>query len=271
MKKIFYNVSLPRSGSTLLQNVLAQNPNIYSTPTSGLYELIKTSKEIFTIRPEFTSQDVDLMSKAFSGYCKGAIDGFCSGLTEKDYVIDKSFNWSSDFKLLETIYDEKPKMVIMVRDLRDIFSSMEEGYRNSTFKVQPNVNWDSLQFTTLQKRLEKWSTAPPLGSSLDRLKDLINFKNDKDVFFIKYEDFCAYPNPIMISLYKYLNIEYYQHDFNKVQQATHQNDSYYAFSHKIREQIKPVPSKAIEILGQNICDTISEEYDWYFKYFNYNK
>lgn len=271
MKKNFYNVSLPRSGSTLLQNVLAQNPNIYATPTSGLYELINTSREVFSVRPEFASQDVDLMDKAFYGYCKGAIDGFCSGLTEKDYVVDKSFNWATNFKLLQTIYDESPKMIIMVRDLRDIFASMELGHRNSPLKTHPGVKWDSLQCTTLQKRVEHWSTTMPLGSSLDKLKDLINFKNDKDVFFIKYEDFCAYPNPIMISLYKYLDIEYYQHDFNKVEQITNQNDSYYLFSHKIREQIKPVPSKAIETLGKGICDTISEEYDWYFKYFNYNK
>jgi len=271
MKKIFYNVSLPRSGSTLLQNVLAQNPNIYATPTSGLYELINTSREVFSARLEFASQDVDLMDKAFSRYCKGAIDGFCSGLSEKDYVIDKSFNWASNFTLLETIYDEKPKMIIMVRDLREIFASMEKAFRNSPFKVHAAINWQKLESTTLQKRVESWSTSMPLGSSLDKLKDLINCKNDKDVFFIKYEDFCAYPSPIMTSLYKYLDIEYYQHDFNKVEQLTNQNDSYYFFSHKIREQIKPLSSKSIETLGKNICDTISEEYDWYFKYFNYNK
>jgi sulfotransferase len=271
MKKIFYNVSLPRSGSTLLQNILAQNPNIYATPTSGLYELIEFSKEVYTKRPEFAAQDVDIMNNAFSGYCKGAIDGFCKGLSNKEYVIDKSFHWTTSFKLLETIYKEKPKMVIMVRDLRDIFASMEEGYRNTQFKIHPSVKWDLLECTTLKKRIQYWSASIPLGSSLDRLKELINCKNDKDVFFIKYEDFCSYPNPIMISLYKYFNIEFYRHDFNKIKQVTDQNDSYYMFSHKIKEQLKPIPSQAIEILGKGLCDSISEEYDWYFKYFNYTK
>lgn len=271
MKKIFYNVSLPRSGSTLLQNILAQNPNIYATPTSALYELINTSKEVYTNRPEFAAQDVDLMDKAFSGYCKGALDGFCNNLTNKDYVIDKSFHWTTSFKLLETIYNQSPKMIIMVRDLREIFASMEQAYRNSPFKNHYSVKWDLLECTTLKKRVEHWSNTMPLGSSLDRLKELINCKNDKSVFFIKYEDFCAYPNPIMISLYKYLDIEYYQHDFNKVEQLTDQNDSYYFFSHKIREKIEPLSSKSIEILGKGLCDTIAEEYDWYFKYFNYTK
>ena len=32
--KIFFNSSLPRSGSTLLQNILAQNPRFHCSATS---------------------------------------------------------------------------------------------------------------------------------------------------------------------------------------------------------------------------------------------
>src|SRR5687768_5831702 len=35
-KTIFFNSSLPRSGSTLMQNILAQNPQFYCSPTSGV-------------------------------------------------------------------------------------------------------------------------------------------------------------------------------------------------------------------------------------------
>lgn len=31
---------MPRAGSTLLQNVMAQNPDIYATPTSGLCDVL---------------------------------------------------------------------------------------------------------------------------------------------------------------------------------------------------------------------------------------
>ena len=40
MEKIFFQSSLPRAGSTLLQNILGQNPNFYVTPTSGVLELL---------------------------------------------------------------------------------------------------------------------------------------------------------------------------------------------------------------------------------------
>ena len=40
MEKLFFQSSLPRAGSTMLQNILAQNPDVYATPTSGVLELI---------------------------------------------------------------------------------------------------------------------------------------------------------------------------------------------------------------------------------------
>ena len=44
MEKLFFQSSLPRAGITLLQNILAQNPSIYATPTSGVLELIIRTK-----------------------------------------------------------------------------------------------------------------------------------------------------------------------------------------------------------------------------------
>ena len=40
MEKLFFQSSLPRAGSTLLQNIMGQNPDFYVTPTSGVLELV---------------------------------------------------------------------------------------------------------------------------------------------------------------------------------------------------------------------------------------
>ena len=48
MEKIFYQSSLPRAGSTLLQNILSQNPDIYATPTASLHvHYVNTLLHIF--------------------------------------------------------------------------------------------------------------------------------------------------------------------------------------------------------------------------------
>ena len=57
MKKIFFNSSLPRSGSTLLQNLIAQNPDFYCTPTSGLADYLLGAKNTHSHSQAILSQD----------------------------------------------------------------------------------------------------------------------------------------------------------------------------------------------------------------------
>lgn len=271
MEKVFYNATLPRSGSTLLQNLLAQNPDIYASPTSGLVELIQAAKIPYTDRPEFAALDSQLMKKCFLSYCKGGIEGYCSAVSDKKYVVDKSFSWGREFNLLTMINNQKPKMIIMVRDLREVFASMEEGYRNSPDKANPNVNWSTLANTTLEKRMNSWATSSPLGSSIDAIMELIVQKVDKDVFFLRYEHLCISPKEVMSSLYAYLEIPYFEHNFNDIQQLTDQNDNMYMFSHKIKPQLKAVPIKSHTVLGQEACNWIYNTYEWFFRYFKYSK
>ena len=63
MEKIFFQSSLPRSGSTLLQNILGQNPDFYVSPTSGVLELLFAARNNYTNDVAFKAQDSKLMKK----------------------------------------------------------------------------------------------------------------------------------------------------------------------------------------------------------------
>ena len=52
---------MPRAGSTLLQNVFAQNPDIYATPTSGVLELTYAARAMYSESNEFQAQDTKTM------------------------------------------------------------------------------------------------------------------------------------------------------------------------------------------------------------------
>jgi len=123
--KIFYQSSMPRSGSTLLQNILAQNPNFYVTPTSGLLELIFGARLNYTNGAEFKAQDEAAMKKAFLAFSRAGMEAYFRALTDKPYVLDKSRGWGVHFDLLNMIFDEEPKIICMVRDLRQILASMD--------------------------------------------------------------------------------------------------------------------------------------------------
>ncbi len=110
---------MPRSGSTLLQNIFAQNPDFYATPTSGVLELVFAARGNYTNSPEFNAQDSELMKKGFLAFCQKGMQGYYEAITDKKYVIDKSRGWGIHYDFLNTIYPQ-PKIVCMVRNLSNI-------------------------------------------------------------------------------------------------------------------------------------------------------
>jgi sulfotransferase len=84
---------MPRAGSSLLQNILAQNPDFYVTPTWGLLELVFGVRLSYTNNLEFKSQDATLMRKAFLAFSKAGMEAYIDAVTDKPYVLDKSHGW----------------------------------------------------------------------------------------------------------------------------------------------------------------------------------
>ena len=94
---------------------------------------------------------------------------------------------------------------------------------------------------------------------------------DKNILFIRFEDFTTDPETEIKRVYNYLELPYFQHDFNNVEQLTQENDIIHGMfgDHKIQPQIKPVKDDYVEILGQEQSNRLKQHYDWYFKAFNY--
>ena len=269
IKKFIYNSSLPRTGSTLLQNVFNQNPDFHATPTSGVIEFLESARTNF-IAAEFKAQDVKTMENAILAFCREGMKGFANSITDKPYFVDKSFYWGINFDYLKMIHGVDPKIVMMIRDPRDIFASFEYNYRKNPLVVNPNVNWDELKNTTMEKRIIDWTKTRPLGIVFDGLRDIINFKNAHKILFVKYEDFCENPDTEMFRIYNYLEVPFFKHDFNNVQQTTKENDVFYFASHEIRSNVAKKESQAMQIIGKPACDWLYKHYDWFFKYFKYN-
>jgi sulfotransferase len=273
MEKLFFQSSLPRAGSTMLQNILAQNPDIYATPTSGVLELIFAARGNYTESPEFIAQDAELMKKGFLSFCKKGMEGFYNSITDKKYVIDKSRGWGIHNDFLATVIGEQPKIICMVRDLRDIYCSMEKNFRKNPEKASSMLNWAEMRGTTTPKRIDIWAQSQPVGLAIERLSEMIRQGIDKKVLFVKYEDLCLYPESQMTRIYQYLDIPNFQHDFENIKQLTKEDDEVYGSfgDHTIRKQLKLIPSTANQILGKDVTKWIYENYQWFYEQFRYSK
>jgi sulfotransferase len=270
VEKIFYNSSLPRAGSTLIQNILAQNPLIHSTPTSGIFEMYMNSRNYFSNGLEFKAQDQKLMEDGFRGMLRDGLYGFYNAITDRPYVIEKSRGWGMERDFLHE-FDPNPKIICMVRDLRAIYASLEKKYRSNPLVDTNIANWGNLSGTTTDKRMVVWSNNPPIGPSVDRLYQTLVQGTHQHILFIKFEELCLDPDFQMKRIYEYLEIPFFQHDFKNIQQYSVEDDKWYGIfgDHMIRGELKPVPDDFREVLGSNACKIIIDTYPWFFNDFGY--
>lgn len=271
--KIFFQCSLPRSGSTLLQNLIGQNPDFFVTPTSGLLELIHGTRNSYSSANEFKAEvDKESAKKAFLEFCNAGMHGYAKTKTSKKYFLDKGRGWAYYLNFIELVMPYQPKIICMVRDLRDIFSSMEKLFRRNPEKEIGFVNWQDLRNVTLSKRIDSYSTGIPIGIALERLQHVFEIGNAHKILFVKYEDFCLRPNVEMARIYNYLEIPHFEHNFDSIAQITKEDDGIYIMTdHTIRNSLGMKMSDAKQILGDAICDWIYQRYQWFYHEFKYNK
>lgn len=271
MKKIFFQSSLPRSGSTLLQNILAQNHELYATPTSPLHDYITMLREVYTNNPNVLAQNEEEMKIAFRNMCKDSLQGYFNVLTDKPYVIDKSRGWMPSYDFIKFITNEEPKIICLVRDLRDIFCSNEKNFRKNPHKARQNMGMGDAN--TLPKRIDVWASSGNFtGSAIEFLNDAIRMGTIDNMLLIKYENLCLYPDSTMEVIYDYLQIPFYKHDFDHVPQLTHENDQVHGIFgvHTIRNSVEMLPSDAKTVLGPDVCDWIYNNHKWFYDYFRYD-
>jgi len=272
VQEIFFQSSMPRAGSTIFQNIMGQNPDFYVTPTSGILELVFAARGNYSNSPEFKAQDSELMQKAFAGFCKGGIESYFNAITDKKYVMDKSRGWGVYRPFLESFYPN-PKIICLVRDLRAVISSYEKIYRKNQHKADPIRDDSTARGTTVHKRVDEWMNPQnTIGRAVERLFEIFRQGYDDKILFIKYEDLCLYPEDTMRKVYEYLGIEHFDHDFDNIEQITVEDDEVYGLTndlHTIKPKLVLPQPDYKQILGDDICKWIHQNYTWYFDKLGY--
>jgi len=268
MKKMIFNSSLPRSGSTLLQSLLAQNPKIYASATSGIIELLYAARKNYTTLEEFKLLGNNYYDNAWLSFCRYGMEGFYNSLTDKEICIDKSRSWIYYYDWLNKFYPN-PKVIVCIRDLRSILSSMEKMNRkNSHIDFAGDVP-EKMNFITIDQRVSHWMNSYPVGLSVNRLKNSIQKGDDKNFHFVIYEDLIENPNKTIERLYSYIEEPFFQHDFSNIKQELIENDSYHGTygDHKIKSELTKILPDWNEILGIELSKTIININMWFYKKF----
>jgi sulfotransferase len=267
---LFFNSSMPRSGSELLQVILHQNPSIYASATSPLLEYQFGARVNFDL-PEVKSQDQNLMLSAFTSMCGGMAQAYYEPITRRPNVCDKNRGWIHYYEWVSQ-WNPDPKMICMVRDLRNVYASMERIFRNNRNSPQGIDNPANLENMTTADRIEHWSRTQPIGLALLRTADSFQRGINDKVLFVRYEDLCDSPRDTLDQIYQYLGLDRFEHSFDNLVKGVSENDSHYGIfgQHKVSQLLQPSKKDAWrDVYTKNLTDVITQNHQWFFNTFNY--
>lgn len=252
MKKFYFISGLPRSGSTLLCNVLAQNPRFHSTHTSGCLDIIFGVRNVWDKLIEHRAHPDDCKKLQVM---KGILHSYYEDVN-KPVIIDKSRGWLAYIEMIEWILSEPPKIIVPIRSIPEVLASMEKLHRETSKTVQPPGESDNyFQMQTVAGRCAYWFRQDQVvGLAYNRIVDAIRRGYHDNVLLVPYESFTLNPMHALKEIYSFLDEAYFDHNIQNVEQVTVEDDEMHGYKglHKIRSSIKPTERVAFNILGEEL-------------------
>lgn len=248
-KTIHLIAGLPRSGSTLLCNILNQNPKFNATSTSGILEIVLAIRNQWE---NVTALQASPNKPGKNAVLKGIIHNYYS-VCDRPVVFDKSRGWTAYLELAEFILGKKCKVLVPVRRIVDILASFEKLYRKQAHEWQfPQEKTNYFEWQTVEGRADIWMrNDQPVGIAYNRIRDAISRGYGDRLMFIEFEHLTKHPEHTMRQVYDFLGEEYFDHNFNNVTQTTSENDDIHGIPglHLIRQKVEPFAVDAKSIIG----------------------
>lgn len=243
----------PRAGSTLLCNLLAQNPRLYTTQTSACMDVM------FGVRnnwDQLIEHKAHPMPQAKRRVLRAILESYYADV-DRPIIIDKCRGWVSLLEMAEYVLERPAKVIIPVRDIRDVLASFERLWRRNAEGGQVHGEAENyFQFQTVEGRCAFWMREDkPVGLAYNRIRDAVNRYRGSGLLdrlhFVPFERLTRDPQGTLHDLYRFLDEPPFEHDFDHIEQVTTENDQAFGFEnlHTIRSKVEPIPPRWPEFLG----------------------
>jgi len=263
MKTYYFMAGLPRSGSTLLKSILDQNPNIHANPVSPVMELMYHTEEYLKQSEQYLGYPKPKSAyKIISSY----IENYYFD-REEPVIIDHCRAWPNNIERIKTYITPNPKIICPVRDIAEILTS---------FVTMVHRNDDQVSFID-QHLIEKGVTVDDDNRCQYLMSDegIVEqalwaqgqafIKNDtRHLLMIEYNDLVSNPDETMKRIYDFLEMDYYAHDFNNVENKNRENDDqwYLKDMHYVRKEVKKTSKNPEDILSPYILNRYKKLEYW---------
>jgi len=257
---LYFIAGLPRSGSTLITNLLKQNPKIHGESVSSLSSLFATthaSWNNFEANREYENNDAKV------GVLKSILKGYYSHIN-KPIVFDKDRGWVPLVGLLEAVLQKQVKMIICVRNPAEILTSFERIRKENPLFFM-SVDMHLKEGSNLTSRAYYYAGPEgPLGVSHRNLKDAITMGYLDRFLFVDYNRFCNSPKSQTKRIYDFFELSSFEHNFETIEQTEKYNDNGVGIPnlHKIKPSLEKTTVNCVEYLGLELYEQYNREIFW---------
>lgn len=255
---------LPRSGSTLLGNVLAQHPDVHVSGTSALPLCIEAVVNVLSNSPEVQS-DLAKVPGAYERYVaamRGLVDGWYAAQPEA-HVVDKGRGWILQRALLDQL-SPGGAMIVCVRDPRDVLASIERQNRRTAAFNSPVARtiYEACELLMVKEGM--------VGGPMRFVEDLIR-RGSKGVVFVPYESFVSNPTLWLDRIHKTMGVEPFEHDLDNVVNVATDLDALYRnkYPHDGSGAIKPTGHDWRDTLDADLAVKVAGLFPLYMSTFGY--
>lgn len=258
---------LPRAGSTLLCQLLAEHPDIYCEGhSSPLCNAILATRRFISDDQFFLSQlDVqfDTTYKNLQSAMRGFLNGWHQG-SNKPVVVDKNRAWLHCIELLLQL-EPQARIVVSIRELGQIYGSIEAQHQKTILVDFIDHLADFDRFGRADQLFAKEKAIGAPLSSILAVQDLPQAVKDR-IYFVKYEDLMMQPAQVISNLYAWLGLSPHKVNPEKLNVRPHESDSHYRFKYRHQQQSEITPPKYHEV-PQRVQALVEQVYAWYYEWF----
>lgn len=224
MKTYYIIASLPHSGDDVLSKILNQNPNFSSEPQSAVLDVMIATEQTLGNSPAFNANPKKEV--AFK-MIAGVIDNYYSDVDEP-VIFDKNTAWLSRFSYINGYLGAEPKVVCLVRDIKEIMALYVDQCNKSMFDENGNINPIDGQLIrmgapiTNEYRCELIaSNEGVLGVPYGVIRQAIMGGHQNSIHFVEYKDLINNTQETIAKIYEFLGQEMYEeHDFSGIEEVS---------------------------------------------------
>lgn len=209
-QRIHFISGLPRSGSTLLAALLAQNPRFHAGMSGPLASLFGSLLGEMSARNEFSVFIDDAQRKRL---LRGLFDNYYAD-ESAEVVFDTSRAWCTRLPALAALYPDA-RVIACVRQVPWIVDSIERLIRRNTFQPSSIFNY-SPGGTVYTRANGIASSDGMLGYAYDALKEACYGAHADRLLLVQYETLTHEPAAALKAIYEFLGEPAFEHDFKRV-------------------------------------------------------